>query len=318
MFQNVLKRYVLMPNCQIEGTQEYQIPTIYVQSGLISTFSRYSRSLPFSYTLLSGNDDNTMPQDVSRLAFYYVVDSPLLIKWYAQNLGIPVEERNREGSGPINKIQPMPIGLDYHTLATRPEKVPHWGPPASVMEQEAALNSILRAAPPLRDRKMKVYSTFHLNYLPDSVKFFTDREEAYRDLRSDLVVHEEKKVTRAETWKKQTEYGFVASPHGRGLDCHRTWEALMLGCIAIVKSSSLDSLYAGLPVLIVDRWTDVTPELLKATHTKFTAIAPDNAFEQTQVFRALHLSHWLRNIAAPPPTLSLSSSSNGHQLEART
>ena len=37
MFQNVLKRYVLMPNCQIEGTQEYQIPTIYVQSGLIST-----------------------------------------------------------------------------------------------------------------------------------------------------------------------------------------------------------------------------------------------------------------------------------------
>jgi hypothetical protein len=32
-------------------------------------------------------------------------------------------------------------------------------------------------------------------------------------------------------------YAFVASPYGGGPDCHRTWEALILGCIPIVKSS---------------------------------------------------------------------------------
>ena len=299
MLKNMLKRYVLMPNCIIQNGN--QIATIYVQSGLISTFARYSHSIPFDYTLMSGNDDHTVPQDLSKFAFDYVLSSPHLIKWYAQNLGIPERERNREGSGNNHKIQPIPIGLDYHTLANSPEKVPHWGPKASEMEQEIELNRILKEARPLKDRQIKIYSTFHLNYLPDDVKFFTDREEAYRDLQSDLVDHEESKVRRAETWKKQAEYSFVASPHGRGLDCHRTWEALMLGCIPVVKSSSLDSLYAGLPVLIVDKWKDVTLELLRATHANITADLDVSAYQQIQRLRTLHLSHWLKAIAAPLP-----------------
>lgn len=294
-FRPALQRYALVPNCMIQSN--HQFVTVYVQSGLVSTFARYSHSLPFSYALLSGDDDNTMPQDVSQLAFDYVIESPLVVKWYAQNIGIPDDERNKK-KGALNKLYPMPIGLDYHTLATRPDKVPHWGPPATEMEQEEELNSILKKAPALKDRKLKVYSTFHLNYLPDSVKPFTDREEAFRDLPSELVDHEEKKITRGQTWEKQAQYSFVASPHGRGLDCHRTWEALTLGCIVIVKSSSLDSLYAGLPVLIVDKWKDVTAELLQETFTKYTAIVGNSAYEQTQSFRSLHLTHWLKQISA--------------------
>jgi hypothetical protein len=296
IFQTALRRYALVPNCVTEI--DHQFVTVYVQSGLIPTFARYSHSLPFSYALLSGDDDNTMPQDVSRLAFDYVIESPLLVKWYTQNVGIPEDDRNKMKGG-MNKLYPMPIGLDYHTLATRPEKVPHWGPPATEKEQEKELNSILKKALPLKDRQLKVYSTFHLNYLPDSVKPFTDREEAFRDLPSALVDHEQKKITRRETWEKQAQYSFVASPHGRGLDCHRTWEALTLGCIVIVKSSSLDSLYAGLPVLIVDKWKDVTAELLQEAFTKYTAIVANTAYEQTQGFRSLHLQHWIARIAAP-------------------
>lgn len=55
-----------------------------------------------------------------------------------------------------------------------------------------------------------------------------------------------------------SEYAFIASPHGNGLDCHRTWEALCLGCIPIVKTSPLDPLYDGMPVWIVNEWSDVT------------------------------------------------------------
>ena len=58
---------------------------------------------------------------------------------------------------------------------------------------------------------------------------------------------------------------FVLSPHGNGLDCHRTWEALCLGCIPIVKTSPLDSMYNELPVLIVNDWNDITIELLQKT-----------------------------------------------------
>ncbi len=62
---------------------------------------------------------------------------------------------------------------------------------------------------------------------------------------------------------------FVISPHGSGLDCARTWEALYLGAYVIVKTSYLDSLYAGLPVLIVQDWSDVTTELLQQTYSVF-------------------------------------------------
>ena len=55
---------------------------------------------------------------------------------------------------------------------------------------------------------------------------------------------------------------FTFSPRGLGPDCYRTWEALSVGTIPIVKKSHLDGLYEGLPVLIVDSWEQVTEEFL--------------------------------------------------------
>ena len=42
-----------------------------------------------------------------------------------------------------------------------------------------------------------------------------------------------------------------------GLDAHRTWEALLVGTIPIVRSSKLNPLYERLPVIIVNRWEEV-------------------------------------------------------------
>ncbi len=69
-------------------------------------------------------------------------------------------------------------------------------------------------------------------------------------------------LRRTELWKKKGGYAFSISPHGNGLDCHRTWEDLALGCIVIVKTSPLDPLYEGLPVVIVDDWNEITKENL--------------------------------------------------------
>ena len=62
---------------------------------------------------------------------------------------------------------------------------------------------------------------------------------------------------------------FVLSPPGNGIDCHRTWEALCLGAIPIVRAKQFKSLFADLPVLNVDEWSDVTPELLQNTLREF-------------------------------------------------
>ena len=55
---------------------------------------------------------------------------------------------------------------------------------------------------------------------------------------------------------------YILSPPGNGFDCHRTWEALIVGTIPIVKSSCLDALLSDLPVLIVDDWPVVDEQFL--------------------------------------------------------
>jgi hypothetical protein len=61
-----------------------------------------------------------------------------------------------------------------------------------------------------------------------------------------------------EAWGHHRHFAFVACPHGDEWDSHRAWEALLLGSIPIVRSSALDPLYAGLPVVIVREWAEVT------------------------------------------------------------
>jgi hypothetical protein len=49
---------------------------------------------------------------------------------------------------------------------------------------------------------------------------------------------------------------------GFGMDTHRFFESVWLGCTPIVISSGLDDLYKKYNALIVDSWDDVTEELL--------------------------------------------------------
>ena len=67
-------------------------------------------------------------------------------------------------------------------------------------------------------------------------------------------------------WKEylfeMAQYQFVLSPFGNGLDCIRTWEALLVGSIPVVKTSTLDPLYEDLPVIIVKEWEEINEHYL--------------------------------------------------------
>ena len=121
-----------------------------------------------------------------------------------------------------------------------------------------------------------------------NTKFSYDRKDAYENIDKELVYYEPCEVKRFISWKKQTTYAFVLSPHGNGLDCHRTWEALCLGCIPIVKTSPLDNMYDGLPVLVVNDWKDITIELLQNT--------VDNYKDRPFIYEKLSLSYWMNKI----------------------
>lgn len=68
---------------------------------------------------------------------------------------------------------------------------------------------------------------------------------------------------------------FMVCPKGHGLDCHRNWESLYLRRVPVMlKSPYFTRLMDGFPVLFIDKWSDITKELLEQNN---------HLFEQAQV-----------------------------------
>lgn len=202
------------------------------------------------FVLVTGYEDTTIPDDFPQKA-KQILASPNLIKWFSENV-------TRE----TKKLQLIPIGLDYHSVIGGYMQV---GPVESPVKQEKLILALQKK--PYNERELKIYCNF-LHSI-EGRRYSQDRIDALQKIPADLLVYEQNFVPRADSWSNMVKYAFVLSPHGNGLDCHRTWEALALGSIPIVKSSSLDALYEGLPVLIVKDWSDVSLELLQQTIKNF-------------------------------------------------
>jgi hypothetical protein len=61
---------------------------------------------------------------------------------------------------------------------------------------------------------------------------------------------------------------FVPSPAGNGLDCHRTWEALYLGCVPVVLSQDFCGDVTW-PVLVVENWEELINKSQKELESIF-------------------------------------------------
>jgi hypothetical protein len=230
--------------------------TIYISTSCVKFFiNNLLKSFKYKFILVSGDSDCTNPSDIfsSNEELKEFIDSEKIIHWFSQNCILPEHP----------KITQIPIGLDYHTMVKNNTS---WGESISSKEQENILENIRTNSKPFYERIIKAYSNFH--FFMDT-KFGYDRKDAVKFIPENLIYYEPNKITRIETWKNQSEYAFVVSPHGNGLDCHRTWEALCLGCIPIVKTSPLDKLYEELPVLILKDWSELTQELLENTINEF-------------------------------------------------
>ena len=202
------------------------------------------------FALVTGDEDWSIPSDF--VDSRRITECEQVACWFTQNY---------DGSDDSGKISPIPIGLDFHTISNR-RKWGHW--PATPTQQEAELASLVARMPPASERLLLAHADFHFNKHKQKLRGDTrdDVETLLRDNRQ--VVFQDKKVRRMDLWETKTRYAFVVSPHGNGLDCHRTWESLVLGNIPIVKRSPLDPLYDGLPVVIVDDWREITEQSLRS------------------------------------------------------
>ncbi|NLK47089.1 MAG: hypothetical protein GX297_10635 [Treponema sp.] len=200
---------------------------IFVQSNYLLKFQ--SEILPYiktQFILISHNSDTNIDEKFAELA-----TSPLLLKWFAQNCTDTILAVSP-------KVVPLPIGLEN-------QRFHNAGNIKSFKKMRTKLNKI--------EKKPKVLVSLNLSTNPD------ERFECYKAFWRKPVTQELISFVSSKNYRKiAAEYMFIASPFGNGLDCHRTWEAMYLGTIPLVKDNEMNRSFANLklPIVCVKNWNE--------------------------------------------------------------
>lgn len=189
-------------------------------------FTQIHPNIQAQYLLISHNADHPAPG-----AYVHYLDDPKIIAWFGQNptiMGHP-------------KFRAIPIGIANRMWSHgNPATVDKARSLASGMQKKHLLgmNFVVSTH---QDVRKPVYDFFVKQpfctqlYYPDHFQYLLAMGTAR----------------------------FVLSPRGNGLDCHRTWEALLMGAVPVMTHSMMDECLEGLPVVLVDDWNQVTPEFLE-------------------------------------------------------
>lgn len=243
-------------NAMINGKNMADGMSIFVCSNLLEFFvTNFLDKIKHTFILVSGMSIKTCPVEaLSQPSFFKLINNKYLIRWCSQNNSIKT----------YPKIIQVPLGIDYHSMYNNYEMVKNNIDGKTPVEQEMHLINVVANSVPFHKRINKIYVNFDIN-----ADRFGQRKQSLKDIPSSLLSMHQTKIKRTKTWINTTKYAFVLSPYGQGMDCHRTWEALILGSIPILKSKEFDKMFEGLPVLFVNDWKDVTQKLLDDTINKF-------------------------------------------------
>lgn len=209
-----------------------------------------------------------------------------LIHWFTINWDLPFHHK---------KVTIIPLGLNYHSEIVFASTQKTF---ADAVDQEAVLLDVVKQAKPTSERIKMAYADFHLrdnlSINPDLVMRcgYSRTSLRYQLEKLPIIFFQQVHLPRAELWARKAKFAFSISPHGNGLDCHRTWEDLILGCIVIVKTSPLDPLYEELPVVIVNDWSEITEENLAFWLAKYS-----DAFTNPSYREKLSAAYWLKKVS---------------------
>jgi hypothetical protein len=177
------------------------------------------------------------------------LDDPNLVHWFALN---PLVANH-------SKLSPVPLGLQNR------------------FERRALPELYLAAKEKARGHKIGDVQMV-INFKPHNsdrwqvIELFQNEKWARVEKYGFMVKgkdHVDKATALGMLLGELSKYKFAVSPRGWGLDCYRTWELLAIGVVPIVKHSSLDPLFEGLPVLLVNNWTEIDEHMLHVNWGKF-------------------------------------------------
>jgi hypothetical protein len=213
--------YDPLVKCQPQDIQKGQ--NVFVESGFLKEFfAGVHPHIKNHYVLISHNGDLNITEE-----FLDYIDEKI-IHWYAQNVTV---------SHP--KLTPLPIGLEnmhYYNNGI-----------VSIFDKArknipAKKNRILVCFNTGTNVKERQSALDYLKSHPAADVLYSNNSSRLSYLREHLGV-----------------YKFVASPPGNGLDCIRTWEAMYMRAVPIVKKSAATLFFKkiGLPLYVIDEWQEL-------------------------------------------------------------
>ena len=193
-------------------------------------FDHHFRSITQEFILVTHNSDVGAPGKYENY-----LNEPKILHWFASN---PTLKNH-------SKLSPIPIGLANS----------RWIHGKLQMLHQAYENY----RKPWRNRETLLYANFDVS---------TNRKEREKALSyaktavGDNLRIVQTRIPNEEYLKQVGNTKFVLSPAGNGLDCHRTWEALLMGAVPVLVSSPLDSLFENQPAVILKDWSSLNSSLL--------------------------------------------------------
>ena len=237
----------------------------------LDLFANNLQLLKNEIILVTGDGDSPIPSSCSFKTVNKILKNKYIKKWYIQNYDKTIIHK---------KMCHYPIGLDLHTGK--------WLMEFKVKQKIFYYKQL---------RKMnefqiidKIFCDTHLS------KTHPERENMYQSLKDNKNINFlEEQLNFEEITQTYKNYKFVLSPRGNGIDCHRTWECFLLGCIVITTTSSLDTMWINnkLPVVIIQDWNklniDNLPKRLLSWIKKYNKFT-----EKEHIFSRFKNSYWLK------------------------
>jgi hypothetical protein len=217
----------------LDPTKMEPYSTLFLKTDYLEEFcNQIHPQIPGPYILITHNSDYGAPR-----GYTDILDDDKLIAWFAMNYD----------GYPHPKLHSIPIGIANRCWR-------HGNIEVVKMVVQEDIEKIWLA---------------YMNF--DSANYPTERIDVYNQFLMVPFCHATGRVTFDAFLRELSRSYFVIAPRGNGLDTHRIWESLYCRSIPIVKTSSLDSLYEGLPIIIVDDWDSVDQEFLERKKEEFTS-----------------------------------------------
>ena len=220
--------------------------------------------------LVTSDGDRPIPGSYSDETVTKILDCDYIIKWYTQNYDM---------TNLHHKFRHIPIGFDLHSS---------W----MLIDNDPYKKSLF-----MLNSRLTITDKYENYVLSDTHTNITNpiRRTLFEKIKSNsFIKFTSKRMSFEDITKLYNQFLFVLSPEGNGLDCHRTWELFMAGCIVIVKKSSLDKMYIEnkLPVVILDNWDELNEDLENKLK-----IWKDKYIEYTKldvIYPKLKYNYWIK------------------------